>query len=307
MAESLHPIQVVVARTGLTAHVIRIWEKRYGAVNPERTPTNRRLYSDAQIERLILLRRLAAAGHGIGFVAKLPTERLEKLVAEGAAVPAENTRKDTAGGEASALERALHAIKALDTVGLEHVLTEAEVAWGGQGVLQRLVGPLVQALGEEWRTGNITSAHEHFATAIVRTFLSRAARTFAHGHAAAVLIVVTPAGQLHELGALLVAAAAANLGWRVIYLGAGLGAAEIAGAARQHHARAVALSIVYPADDPRLPGELVRLRELLPHTAILVGGRAMPAYGGTLDKIGALQSQDIASLGSILDGLRQPV
>jgi DNA-binding transcriptional MerR regulator/methylmalonyl-CoA mutase cobalamin-binding subunit len=306
MPEAFFPIQIVAARTGLTAHVIRIWEKRYGAVTPARTPTNRRLYSEAQIERLNLLRRLAEAGHGIGFVAKLPTDRLEKLVDEGGAVSIQVVRKGVAS-EAAALDQALHAVRALDATGLEHVLSEAEVALGGQGVLQRLIGPLVQTLGDEWRAGSITAAHEHFATAVIRVFLSGAARPFAGVHDAPVIIVVTPAGQLHELGALLVGASAANLGWRVIYLGSGLGAADIAGAARQNHARAVALSIVYPADDPHLPDELLRLRELLPDTAIVAGGRAMPAYRGTLDKIHALQSQDLANLGSMLDGLRQPV
>ena len=73
---------------------------------------------------------------------------------------------------------------------------------------------------------------------------------------APVLVVATPSGQLHELGALLVGAAAANLGWHVTYLGASLPAAEIAGAALQNRARAVALSLVYPEDDPTLEDEL---------------------------------------------------
>jgi DNA-binding transcriptional MerR regulator/methylmalonyl-CoA mutase cobalamin-binding subunit len=306
MAAALHPIQVVVARTGLTAHVIRIWEKRYGAVTPERTETNRRLYSDEQIERLNLLRRLAETGHGIGFVAKLPTDRLNKLAEETAAVPAHALRKDEAVGEAAALERALRAIRALDAGALQQVLTEAEVALGGQGVLQRFISPLAQALGQQWRVGDITAAHEHFATAVIRTFLSHAARPFAAVRDAPVLVVATPAGQLHELGALLVAASAANLGWQVIYLGACLGAAEIAGAAKQHQAHAVALSIVYPEDDGNLPAELAHLRELLPHTTIIAGGRAMPAYGETLSRIAAIQTLDLTQLGTILDGLRAP-
>ena len=72
MADSHHSIKIVARRTGLTAHVIRIWEKRYGAVEPERTDTNRRLYSEEQIERLGLLRDLTQAGHSISHVAKLP-------------------------------------------------------------------------------------------------------------------------------------------------------------------------------------------------------------------------------------------
>ena len=68
--------------TGLSPHLIRIWEKRYGAVAPKRTATNRRLYSDAEIERLNLLRLATAAGHSIGNIAKLPLRRLKSLVAK---------------------------------------------------------------------------------------------------------------------------------------------------------------------------------------------------------------------------------
>ena len=114
------------------------------------------------------------------------------------------------------------------------------------------------------------------------------------------------AGNVHELGALLVGALAANLGWWVIYLGASLPAADIAGAARQQQARAVALSLVYPEDDLRLEGELTRLRELLsPEVGLIVGGRAMPAYRETCRRIGALQTEDLAQMGVRLDELRR--
>src|SRR5689334_7608896 len=82
MADAHQAIKVVARRTGLSAHVIRIWEKRYGAVEPERTETRRRLYSDEQIERLSLLREITQSGHSIGHVAKLPTEKLRQLARE---------------------------------------------------------------------------------------------------------------------------------------------------------------------------------------------------------------------------------
>ena len=82
MAEAHQSIKVVARRTGLSAHVIRIWEKRYGAMEPERTGTNRRLYSDEQIERLSLLREITQNGHSIGHVAKLPTDKLRELARE---------------------------------------------------------------------------------------------------------------------------------------------------------------------------------------------------------------------------------
>jgi methanogenic corrinoid protein MtbC1 len=119
-------------------------------------------------------------------------------------------------------------------------------------------------------------------------------------------VVATPAGQIHELGALIVSAMAADLGWQVTYLGASLPAAEIAGAARQCRARAVALSLVYPEDDPRLGGELARLREALPpEVALLVGGRALPAYRELAAGLGAVTVDSLGHLGAVLDGLRK--
>jgi DNA-binding transcriptional MerR regulator/methylmalonyl-CoA mutase cobalamin-binding subunit len=308
MINAHQAIKVVSRRTGLSAHVIRIWEKRYGAVEPARTGTNRRLYSEEQIERLGLLREITRAGHSIGLVAKLRTEELRKLAAEASGDKGGGAGAPTkAAGATPLLEECIAGVKTLDSSKLEDALKRAATALGAQGLLQRVIAPLAQTIGELWRDGSITAAHEHFASAVIRIFLGHAAKPFAGVEGAPVLVVATPSGQLHELGALLVGAAASNLGWHVTYLGASLPAAEIAGAARQNRACAVALSLVYPEDDPRLEGELARLRELLPpETVLLTGGRAMPAYRDALEKVGALQIKDLPHLCSILDDLRKP-
>lgn len=308
MPEAHHAIKSVVRRTGLTAHVIRIWEKRYQAVKPERTGTNRRLYSEEQIERLNLLRVLTRAGHNIGPVAKLPTDQLRKLAAEAEPTAGQIQRGATnPAGKTSILDACIAAVEALDARALEDTLKRGATELGAQGLLQRVIAPLANCIGELWRDGRITAAHEHFASAVIRIFLGHAARPFVGSESAPILVVATPTGQIHELGALIVSAAAANLGWHVTYLGASLPAAEIAGAARQNRARAAALSLVYPEDDPRLEGELIRLRESLPtEVALLVGGRAMPAYREALNKIGATQINDLADFCSALDELRKP-
>lgn len=65
--------------------------------------------------------------------------------------------------------------------------------------------------------------------------------------------------------------------------------------------------LVYPEDDPRLPGELTRLRKALPaDTTLLIGGRAMPAYRETLVGLGAALVEDLAQPGLALDRLRRP-
>ena len=63
---------MVAQRTGLSTHVLRAWERRYGVVTPTRTEGGQRLYSDADIERLILLQTLTAGGGAISQLAQLP-------------------------------------------------------------------------------------------------------------------------------------------------------------------------------------------------------------------------------------------
>jgi DNA-binding transcriptional MerR regulator/methylmalonyl-CoA mutase cobalamin-binding subunit len=296
-----HAIRIVAQKTGLSPHVIRIWEKRYGAVKPSRSDSKRRLYSEDEIERLRLLREATKSGHSIGDIAQLPDENLRKLIV---ASPISKIESNPA---AKLLQRCIVSIQNLDSRQLELTLQEAEAHLGLQGMLQRIISPLTVQIGELWRNGTITAAHEHFASSVIRVFLSHAARQFAVSPAAPNLIVATPTGQLHELGALLAALAAANLGWNVTYLGASLPASEISAAARQINPRAIALSIVYPEDDHRLASELASLRAALPReTAILVGGRAAAAYGETLKKIGAIQNDHLDQFCANLDDLRKP-
>ena len=308
MASVQHSIKLVALRTGLSAHVIRIWEKRYGAVEPERTDSNRRLYSREQIERLTLLRELTQAGQSISHVANLPTPKLRQLALELVGAHRRAVQPLTRVPAAdSFLEACMVAVTNLDSLALDDSLKRAATALGAQGLLQRVVAPLAQTIGDSWRGGTLTAAHEHFASSALRVFLGQAAKPFGGTENAPTLVVATPAGQVHELGALIVGAMAANLGWHVTYLGASLPAAEIAGAAKQNHARAVALSLVYPEDDPGLEGELRRLRELLPpEVVLLTGGRAMPAYLDAIKRIGAVQMKDLADLSSTLDDLRKP-
>lgn len=310
MTDARHPIKMVARLTGLSPYVLRIWEQRYGAVEPQRTATNRRLYSSGDVERLSLLREVTQAGYNIGQVATLPADKLRQLAAASGVVPARDHTLPKSGSPPSTngfFDACVAAVRALDARAFEETLSRAATALGGVGVLQRVVAPMARTIGELWRGGTLTAAHEHFASAALRVWLGNAARPFGAVDAAPTLLVATPAGQVHELGALLVGATAAHLGWQVTYLGASLPAAEIAGAAVQKRARAVALSLVYPEDDPRLPGELTRLREALPAAmTLLVGGRAAPAYREVLDRIGAVSIEDLTQLGLTLDGLRKP-
>jgi MerR family transcriptional regulator, light-induced transcriptional regulator len=307
--EQGHPIRVVARRTGLTAHVIRVWEKRYGAVSPTRTPTNRRLYSDSDIERLRLLHRATLTGHSIGQIAQWPTERLRALIASddlvAPALPRTTSPQLADSSPQPILDASLEAVEQLDAATLEEILTQASVVLSQPVLIEQVIVPLMYRIGDRWHEGTLRVAHEHLASAVVRTSLGSLSRGFSPSLSAPALVVATPTGQLHELGALIVATTAASNGWRVTYLGPSLPAEEIAGAAHRNHARAVALSLVYPPDDPFLRGELIKLQRGLPEgTALLVGGQVYDAYQDVLDEIGALVLKDLVDLRQHLDLLR---
>jgi methylmalonyl-CoA mutase cobalamin-binding subunit len=195
----------------------------------------------------------------------------------------------------------------MDAKRLEEGVNASLVRLGLQGVLQRVVGPFATQIGELWQEGELTAAHEHFASGAIKGFLTAASRPFAATETAPGLVVATPAGQLHELGAMIAACFATNLGWRVAYLGASLPAAEIAGAVRENRARALALSIVYPADDPALSQELVTLRRFIDSAVpILVGGRSARAYQEALLKIRGTLTMDLGEFGEVLQAIREP-
>jgi DNA-binding transcriptional MerR regulator/methylmalonyl-CoA mutase cobalamin-binding subunit len=294
-------------QSGLSADVIRAWEKRYGAVAPQRTSTGRRFYGQSEVERLQLLREATLQGHSIGRVANLPDSELRALVGSAPTVAEHTETAPHSFFIDSYLEQCLRAAQQLDANALENSLARALVQFGPTAMIEELVAPLIDRIEEMWIAGTLQIAEVHLASATLRNFLSSLMRHAGVLPSAPTLVMAAPARQLHELGALLAGATAAHCGWKVLYLGANLPAAEIALAATRSRAHAVALSLVSPKNDTELPGELRQLRRALPDTAILVGGHAAPFYAATLKKIQAIHLEDLQSLREELAALCPPL
>ena len=303
-------INFVARQTGLSVQVIRVWEKRYGAVQPIRADNNRRLYTEEDVERLRLLREATQAGHAIGQIATASLEELQRLMNDARALPPPTPQKRA---EANAelvhelTDAAVASITVLDAKSFLKLLDRAAVELGSPAVFQRFIAPTAERVGELWRAGEFSIAQEHFATRHITDFLATFARAFAENIHAPHLVLATPPGQLHELGAIIVAAAARSHGWRTTYLGAALPVEEIVGALRNLRPRALGLSIVYPPDDAALRRDLKKLRELLPEeTALLIGGRSSSGYTDLLRKIKAVEVRTLEELYPVLDTLQRP-
>jgi methanogenic corrinoid protein MtbC1 len=297
-----HPIQVVVRRTGLTPDVLRAWERRYGAVEPARSATGRRLYSDEDIERLRLLRRATLAGRSIGQVATLPTEALTAVVREDEVREAESptvaSRSDEGAAIARDLAEAKQAVAALDARHLSAVLSRAAVRLSLSDFVESVLGPLLQHVGDAWHAGSLSVAHEHAASAVARKVLGDMLVASGEDDGVPTMVVATPAGERHEFGAMMAAATAAAMGWHVVYLGPDLPADDVAVAAARHSPRIVALSVVSPVRGAEVAREIAEIRSRLPKdVALLVGGAG---FAPALDSAGAVRIADLSAFRAFL-------
>ena len=296
-----YTIGTLASLTGLSTHTIRAWERRYSALEPERTGTNRRVYTAQDVERLNLLRQSLALGHSIGQIASLSTDQLRAIIGGSRSKVRTPLEAPYEGAAVAYLEACQIAVQNLDAEGLEESLVRGNAALGVLGLLDGVVIPLLEFIERGWTNGLVRISHEHLASAVLRTFLDRLRISMPVAGSAPRLLVTTPANQHHEIGALMVAIVAATQVWTVTYLGPNLPATEIAHAAKQCSASAIGLSLVFPTDDPAIPDELLKLRSLVgPMVPIIVGGRASEAYATPLQEINALVSQDLWSLRQVL-------
>jgi DNA-binding transcriptional MerR regulator len=298
--EPRHPMGVVTTRTGLSSHALRAWEKRYRVVRPGRSAGGHRLYSDRDVERLRMLHRLTLGGRRIGQLAGFSDDELASLLREDEAAGATAPVADTglsAGNLSDLRDASLDAVRELDSDRLDLLLRRAVLGLDTMTYLDHLMAPLLREIGEVWALGEVTPAHEHVASAVVRRVGGWVLENLEAGDAAPTIVIGTPAGHRHELGALAAAIAAASAGWRVRYVGADLPAVDIGLAATGSEAAAVALSLVYPPADPEIARELRTLRSVLPDAIpIVVGGRAADTYGDTVNEIGALRLDSFEEL-----------
>ncbi len=281
-------------------------------MEPARTEGGRRLYSDRDIEHLRLLREATGGGRRIGDVSRLSRDELEDLVREDRRASLRRLREDEGdapGGQPSGsayLRDCLAAVKALDAVRLEATLDRAVIGLRPLTFVEEVAGPLMREIGRMWRAGRLTPGHERLASGVLRATLAEMTAVMQVGdRPTSRIVVATPQGQTHELGAMLAAVTAAEAGWQVTYLGADLPTIDVAAAAREIDARAVALSIIYPADDPGLDAALRDLGRTLPAgVTLFVGGAAAGGYRETLEEIGARILSDTRSFQTALRRLR---
>jgi DNA-binding transcriptional MerR regulator len=248
-------------RVGVSDHVLRAWEARYGLLTPERSVGGFRLYSDSDERRVRRMQFHIAQGLSAA-------EAARTAIAE--AQPPAGASDLTSGSEGtgpldlSGLARLLQA--ALDDFDegvaqavLDRLLSDFTVAT----TLRDVVIPYLRQLGQRWKRGDVTIAQEHFATNVIRGRLTGLARGWGDGHGPRA-IVACPPDELHDLPVLIFGIVLSRRGWRIDYFGANTPVDElirVAGRARSE--LVVVAATTSDRFDPIL-GELARLAAVAP-------------------------------------------
>jgi DNA-binding transcriptional MerR regulator len=259
--------------TGVSAHALRMWERRYGSIASERSEGGYRLYTGDDLARIRLIKELLDRGHSIGQLATLDLDSLSAFKRQELGEPhaaevlpiAQLTRT-----------RFFTAIEKLDSDEAERTLAAARIAFGTYALITDVIAPILTEVGDRWHDGSISVAHEHAASAVVRGQLFDLLRTLRVSRDAPPVVCTTPEGELHEMGAMMSAVVLGDAGMRCVYLGPSLPASDIGRAVKLSKAGYAVISLV-GLEQEQAERELGKIRRAVPKSVpILIGGAAAP-------------------------------
>ena len=286
-------IGAVSRLTGLSADVVRVWERRYGAIRPQRSDGGSRLYSDADIARLRRLRQAVELGHAIGQVAKLPESELDTLSSRNR--EAYSTIDETGDPYKQTISRFLEAVSRMDVVSADDEISRAATLYPPRVIVKNIVIPVLTEIGDRWAHRDFGIAQEHIATNLIRNLLSSLFRLYPPDASAETIVLATTSGERHEFGILTSALIAATRGWRVVYLGTELPAMEIVRTARIVKARVLAISVV--TQNPQAYEEMKTIAENIPsQTRVWVGGAEALKHRDWFERVDWILVRDLEDL-----------
>ncbi len=265
MAQGTYLIKDLEKLTGIKAHTIRIWEKRYKVVRPKRTSTNIRYYCDNDLKRLLNISVLLKQGFKISQLSELSDEELgEKMMSLYYHPQAEEIR----------IDNLVTAMVDLDEPLFEKTINLSTLNLGFEHTVLKIIYPFLERIGILWLSGSINPAQEHFVTNLLRQKLlvaidslvvrpSRDSKRF---------ILFLPENELHELGLLFYSYLVRKAGHRIIYLGQSVPYSDVLEVARFKDPDMLVTSLVAAMSVPDAEAYVRQLADDFPSKILYITG-----------------------------------
>ena len=257
-------------RLGVSDHVLRAWESRYGLLQPVRSAGGFRLYSAADEWRVRRMQAHLANGLSAAEAARAVL-RENGSPSVDTARPAEPSAAALTVSELSVALR--DALDAFDEPAAQAVLDRLVSDLSLTTVLRDVVLPYLAGLGERWQHGTASVAQEHFASNLIRGRLAGLARGWGSGHGPRAVLACPP-GELHDMGLMIFGIVLNRNGWRIDYLGASIPVEELERAIDATHPDLVVLAATIRGTLEPLQPKLAALAQRVP--LALAGADATP-------------------------------
>jgi MerR family transcriptional regulator, light-induced transcriptional regulator len=275
MDEARLRIGELARRAGVSADVLRAWERRYGLLEPTRTESGYRLYTEADLARV----RAMQAHIGDG----LSAAEAARLARSGAPPPGRRAANHTAELWAS--------LDSFDDARAQAAFDQLVAEFTPETLLREAVLPYLRMLGDRWGTGDASVAQEHFASTLLRARLLALARGWDRGVGPRAVLACVP-GERHDLGLVAFGLALRGIGWRITFLGSDTPVDTIAAASAQLEPDAVVLVALTPEPLHRVARRIAALAK--EHAVFLAGAGSDQAVakrvGATLLRSGPLEA-----------------
>lgn len=201
--------------SGVKAHTIRIWEKRYNLLTPERTDTNIREYDMLNLKKLFNVTHLYESGYKISKIAELDYKKIEALVEE-------HVSKNNDGYYLKAFKTAMFSF---DNQLFSKTYKEALKNKTFRSFFFEVIIPLLNDIGMLWQTGTIDPSHERFISELIKQKLVLeidAIQKKEQNGSKQTLVLFLPHNEIHEIGLLYTHYEVLLAGFKTIYLGSNI-------------------------------------------------------------------------------------
>ncbi len=261
--------------SGIKAHTIRIWEKRYGVVVPERTNTNIRLYSDEDLKKLLNISILNKHGLKISHLSRLSQDDLKEKVIH-------ISRETTNTG--IQIENLIISMLDLDEWKFDKILSDSIIKIGFEETLVSLMHPFFEKIGLLWQTGSINPAQEHFVSNLMRQKLIVAidGQAPVQRDNQVNFILFLHENELHELGLLFYSYLLKKHGIKVIYLGQAVPFQDLKKIINIQKADYFLTSFTTGITEKDLKSYLIRMSDTFPEQTIYYTGYQISKINGSL-------------------------
>lgn len=264
--------------SGIKAHTLRIWEKRYQIIKPQRTETNIRYYTDGDLKKILNVSILNRNGLKISKISELTVEQINAKVLE---LIEENKHFE------SHIENLAIAMIELNEELFDKILSKAIINLGFEDSITQIMYPFFEKIGILWQVGSINPAQEHFVSNLIRQKLISAIDNLIYEPSlkSKKFTLFLPEGELHELGLLFYYYLLKKKGHKVMYLGQTLPFNDLleVNNIRPCNALVTYFTNVFQSDE-EMSAYIHKLANTFKPIKVYISGIQLKAFEGTLPK-----------------------